>query len=73
MLGVAMHITIKTLFESGYSKSKIAEIVGCSRKTSRQSSGARGSPADRENPAPRMYMPYLLEAKSAGVLDCSDC
>ena len=36
MLGVAMHITIKTLFESGYSKSKIAEIVGCSRKTVRR-------------------------------------
>jgi len=30
MLGVAMHITIKTLAEKGYSKKKIAEIVGCS-------------------------------------------
>jgi len=33
MLGVAMHITIKTLSGMGYSKKKIAEIVGCSRKT----------------------------------------
>ena len=36
MLGVAMHITIKTLFENGYNKTKIAEIVGCSRKTVRR-------------------------------------
>lgn len=36
MLGVAMHITIKTLFEKGYSKTKIAGIVGCSRKTVRR-------------------------------------
>ena len=36
MFGVAMHITIKTLFENGYSKSKIAELVGCSRKTVRR-------------------------------------
>jgi transposase len=33
MLRVAMHITIKTLFEKGYSKKQIMEIVGCSRKT----------------------------------------
>jgi len=36
MLGVAMHITIKTLSEMGYSKKKIGEIVGCSRKTVRR-------------------------------------
>ena len=36
MLGVAMHITIKTLAEKGYSKKKITEIVGCSRKTVRR-------------------------------------
>jgi len=33
MLGVDMHITIKTLSDKGYSKKKIAEIVGCSRRT----------------------------------------
>ena len=27
MLGVAMHVTIKTLSDMGYSKKKIAEIV----------------------------------------------
>lgn len=31
-----MHITIKTLFEKGYSKRKIAELVGCSRRTVRR-------------------------------------
>jgi len=36
MLGVAMHITIKTLSDKGYSNKKIAEIVGCSRKTVRR-------------------------------------
>jgi len=36
MLGVAMHITINTLSEKGYGKKKIAEIVGCSRKTVRR-------------------------------------
>ncbi|MGC8746631.1 MAG: IS21 family transposase [Candidatus Saccharicenans sp.] len=36
MLGVAMHITIKTLFEKGYNKTQIAKIVGCSRKAVRR-------------------------------------
>jgi len=31
-----MHITIKTLFEKGASKKKIAEMLGCSRKTVRR-------------------------------------
>ncbi|XAM50775.1 hypothetical protein TVTCOM_08800 [Terrisporobacter vanillatitrophus] len=33
MLGVDMHTTIQTLFNKGYSKTKIAEIVGADRKT----------------------------------------
>jgi len=39
VLEVAMHITIKTLFEKGYNKTQIAEIVGCSRKTVRRALG----------------------------------
>lgn len=33
MLGVDMQTTIKTLFEKGYNKTKIAEILGINRKT----------------------------------------
>lgn len=36
MLGVEMHITIKTLSEIGYNKTQIADIMGCSRKTVRR-------------------------------------
>jgi len=36
MLGMEVYTTIKTLKEKGYSKTKIAEMLGCSRKTVRK-------------------------------------
>ena len=36
MLGVHMQTTVKTLFEKGYNKSKIGEILGIDRKTVRK-------------------------------------
>ena len=36
MLRIAMWTTIKTLWDLGYNKTRIAETVGCSRKTVRK-------------------------------------
>lgn len=36
MLGVEMHTTVKTLFEKGYNKTQIANILEIDRKTVRK-------------------------------------
>lgn len=36
MLGVHMQTTVKTLFEKGYNKTKIGQILGIDRKTVRK-------------------------------------
>ncbi len=59
MLEVAMKTTIRTLFSKGYSKTKIAEILGIDRKTVRK---VLNEPEDKDNnrggPWPSILDPY---------------
>jgi len=76
MLGVAMHITIKTLAEKGYSKKKIAEIVGCSRKTVRRALARveRGEELKRKKVL-SIISPYEGDSSSQswpGAFGCQD-
>ncbi len=59
MLEVAMKTTIRTLFSKGYSKTKIAEMLGIDRKTVRKIlNEPESSDNDKGGPWPSLLDPY---------------